>query len=74
MMRLHSTTSSSMFGALPQHPQPLLHLNLIKSMPQWMVGCRLPTQNLVDNMLPQHCLCCLCTFCKALTAECQSRL
>ena len=42
MMLTHSTTSSSTFGAHPQHPQPLLDFNLMNNMPQWMVGHRPP--------------------------------
>ena len=83
MLLLHSTTPSSTFGAHPQHPQPLLRLTLMNSMPQWMVVHRRPTQNLMDNMLLQHQLCCavyapdslpVFIFCKALTVECQFRL
>ena len=33
MLLLQSTTLSSTFGAHPQHPQPLLHLNKMNSMP-----------------------------------------
>ena len=51
---MHSTASSSTVGAHPQHPQPLLHLYLMNSMPQWMVGHRPPTQHLMDNMLLQY--------------------
>ena len=61
MILLHSTTSSSTVGAHPQHPVPLLHLNLMNRVPEWMVGHCPPTQNLIDNMLLQHYLCCLCT-------------
>ena len=80
MMMLHSTASSSAFGAHPHHSQPLLHLNLIKSMPQWMVGHPHPkpdghhasTALIVPSMLPIF----LPVFisCKDLTAECQFRL
>ena len=58
-MVLHSTTSSSTFGVHTQHPQPLRHLNLMNSMPQWMVGHPPATQTLMDNMLLQHYLRCL---------------
>ena len=37
-MLLHSTASSSTFKAHPHHTQPLLHFNLMNSLPQWMVG------------------------------------
>ena len=49
MMLLHPTTSSSTFKAHPRHPQPLLHWDLMNSMPQWMVAP--PKKNLMDSML-----------------------
>ena len=54
MMLLYSTTSSSTLGAHSQHPQLLLHLNLMNNMPQWMVDHHPCTQNLMDNMLLPH--------------------
>ena len=61
MMLLHSTDSSSTFGAQPHHLQPLLQLNVMNSMPRRMVAHCPHTQNLMDSMLLQHYLRGLCS-------------
>ena len=48
-MLLHSTASSSTFGAHLHHPQPLLHLNLM-NMLSWMFDHPPRTPNLMDGM------------------------
>ena len=49
-MLLHSTASSSTFRAHLHH-HPLLHLNLMNSMLDWMAGHPPPSANLMDSML-----------------------
>ena len=54
MMLWQSTASSSTFGAHPHHRQPLLHLNLMNSMPQCMGGQCAPAKT-TPRSCTVHC-------------------